>query len=138
MLKSRPRELSVTREQGHVLGMKYWVLVQVILLFLICILEGSFSAAWTATIAKVGAFFSIFRALQDLHSFAPLQFQNLNKISWNFFGFLLKILQTFAIFPTFFIELCTDFDQNFTEVRRIFDIPKNDEQSQKCWISNGL
>ena len=28
-----------------------------------------FSAVWTATIARVGSFFSIFRDLQDLHSF---------------------------------------------------------------------
>ena len=34
-------------------------------------LEGSFSAVSTATIARVGAFFSIFRDLQDVHSFAP-------------------------------------------------------------------
>ena len=37
------------------------------------ILRGSFSAVSTATIARVGAFFRIFRDLQDLHSFAPLR-----------------------------------------------------------------
>ena len=36
-------------------------------------LEGSFSAGSTPLIARVGAFFSIFRDLQDLHSFAPLE-----------------------------------------------------------------
>ena len=36
-------------------------------------LDGSFSAVWTATIARVGAFFSIFRDLQDLCAFAPLR-----------------------------------------------------------------
>ena len=36
-------------------------------------LGGSFSSVWTATIARVGAFFSIFRDLQDSHSFAPLR-----------------------------------------------------------------
>ena len=36
-------------------------------------LKGSFSAVWTATIARVGSFFSIFRDLQDYHSFAPLR-----------------------------------------------------------------
>ena len=38
-------------------------------------LEGSFSAVWTAAIARKDAFCSIFRDLQDLHSFAPLQTQ---------------------------------------------------------------
>ena len=33
------------------------------------ILRSSFSSVWTATIARVGAFFSVFRDLQDLHSF---------------------------------------------------------------------
>ena len=40
------------------------------------ILRGSFSSAWTATIARVGAFCSIFRDLQDLLTFAPLRSQN--------------------------------------------------------------
>ena len=35
-------------------------------------LEGSFSAVWTATIARKDAFCRDFRDLQDLHSFAPL------------------------------------------------------------------
>ena len=43
------------------------------------ILRGSFSAVWTATIARVVAIFSIFRDLQDLHSFAPLRPQNFSK-----------------------------------------------------------
>ena len=37
--------------------------------------EGSFSAVWVPTIARVGAFFHIFRDLQDSHSFAPLHSQ---------------------------------------------------------------
>ena len=44
-------------------------------------LEGSFSAVWTATIARVVAFFHIFRDLQDLHAFAPLQTQNVRYFS---------------------------------------------------------
>ena len=36
-------------------------------------LEGSFSAVWTATIARQGALCSIFRALQDMHFVAPLE-----------------------------------------------------------------
>jgi len=42
-------------------------------------LGGSFSSVWTAPIARVGAFFSIFRDLQDSHSFAPLQSQFFSK-----------------------------------------------------------
>ena len=37
--------------------------------------DGSFSAVSTATIASKDAFFCIFRDLQDLYSFAPLQIQ---------------------------------------------------------------
>ena len=44
-------------------------------------LEGSFSAVSTPQIARVGAFFSIFRDLQDVNSFAPLHTQKFNKIS---------------------------------------------------------
>ena len=43
------------------------------------IFRGSFSAVWTATIARKDAFFSIFRDLQDLQSFAPLKSQNFSK-----------------------------------------------------------
>ena len=53
---------------------------------------GSFSAVSTPLIARVGAFFSIFRNLQECHTFAPLHF---------------KILRYFAIFRWFF--------QNFTK-----------------------
>ena len=41
-------------------------------------LGGPFSAVSTATRARVGAFFHIFRDLQDLQSFAPLRSQNLS------------------------------------------------------------
>ena len=44
-------------------------------------LEGSFSAVWTATIARKDSHFSIFRDLQDLHSFAPLQTQILQSFA---------------------------------------------------------
>jgi hypothetical protein len=49
--------------------------------------DGPFSAVSTATIARVGAFFRIFRDLQDVHSFAPLQNQNFGKFR-NFSRFL--------------------------------------------------
>ena len=40
------------------------------------ILRGSFSAVWIATIASKVTFYSIFQALQDKQTFAPLTFQN--------------------------------------------------------------
>ena len=45
------------------------------------ILNGPFSAVSTATIARIGAFFSVFRILQDSHTFAPLRTQNFSKFS---------------------------------------------------------
>ena len=39
------------------------------------ILRGSFSAVWIATIASKVTFYSIFQALQDKQTFAPLTFQ---------------------------------------------------------------
>ena len=42
-------------------------------------LEGSFSAVSTATIARVGAFFQIFRDLQDSHIFSQLKSQNFSE-----------------------------------------------------------
>ena len=45
--------------------------------------DGPFSAVWTATIARVGAFWSIFRDLQDMQAFAPLQIQKFSKILYS-------------------------------------------------------
>ena len=42
--------------------------------------NGSFSAVWTAAIARKYAFCCIFQNLQDVHSFAPLKTQIFNKI----------------------------------------------------------
>ena len=47
-------------------------------------LEGSFSAVSKPIVARNGAFFSIFRDLQDLQSFAPLRSQNFSKILQTF------------------------------------------------------
>jgi len=44
-------------------------------------LEGSFSSVSTATIAREGAFCSIFKALQGMNSFAPLRPEKFSKIS---------------------------------------------------------
>ena len=48
-------------------------------------LQCSFSSVSTPPIARVGAFFSIFHDLQDIHAFAPLQTQNFTKKIANFF-----------------------------------------------------
>ena len=53
----------------------------------------SFSAVSTATIARNGAFFHIFRDLQDFHIFAPLRIQNFKKIH--------HFCQNLANFPKF-------------------------------------
>ena len=53
----------------------------------------SFSAVSTATIARNGAFFHIFRDLQDFHAFAPLRTQNFKKIH--------HFCQNLANFPKF-------------------------------------
>ena len=61
--------------------------------------DGSFSAVSTATIASKDAFFSIFRDLQDLHSFAPLQSQILQSFRKFFrenFSDFCKILLNFC------------------------------------------
>ena len=59
---------------------------------------GSFSAVSTPLIARVGAFFSIFRDLQDYHTFAPLRPQNFSKISTKNNKFLANFLQIFLKF----------------------------------------
>ena len=48
--------------------------INVLIFFIFTSAEfGPFSSVWTATIARVGAFFRIFRDLQNEHSFAPLE-----------------------------------------------------------------
>ena len=56
-------------------------------------LEGSFSAVSKPNFATKYSFFSVFRALQDLQSFAPLRTQILLDFC--------KILQNSMIFPDF-------------------------------------
>merc|ERR1711907_787520 len=73
--------------------------------------EGSFSALWVPTIARVGAFFHIFRDLQDLHFFAPLHtqiFVNFESISRVFEQILMKICRNFTGLK--------DASQNFGEI----------------------
>ena len=80
--------------------------------------EGSLSAVSTPQIARVGAFFSIFRDLQDLHSFAPLRIQIFCKFSSNFFVTLVHFLEKnadFASKSSFFKQILMKFYRNFTK-----------------------
>ena len=72
-------------------------------------LESSFSAVSTPIFASKYAFFSIFRDLQDLQSFAPLQTKKIQKISSTF-------LVIFAKFEGFFANSC----QNSSFLCRFF------------------
>ena len=82
-------------------------------------LRGSFSAVWTATIARKDAFFSIF---QNLHNYAaesvefckPSAFAPIFKKSSNFADFH-KIFVDFYSIPPFFGANFTDFFRDFTE-----------------------
>ena len=77
-------------------------------------LQCSFSSVSTPPIARVGAFFSICRDLQDCHSFAPLRIQNfsknLPKIFHNFTDFLQNVAKVLSKFG----QISTKFHQNFT------------------------
>ena len=85
-------------------------------------LEGSFSSVSTPNFARKYSLESSWRDLQDLHASASLRPQYFSKISsifWIFRQFLQNLI--------FFIEFCSDFDENFSEFRRIF--VKNVEHS---------
>ena len=84
-------------------------------------MAGSFSAVSKRNFARKYAFDSIFQALQDLHTFAPLQSQNFSKTSVckisNFhensatFLQMLQKLQNFAKFQKFHFENLVDFEK---------------------------
>ena len=83
---------------------------------------GPFSSVWTATIVRVGAFFRIFRDLQDLHSFAPLRIRKFSKFSSNFFMIFAQISQNFAVFRSkslFFARILMKFCRNLTRCEEI-------------------
>ena len=82
-------------------------------------LEGSFSAVSTPIFASKYSFCSVFRDLQDCHTFAPLEAQNLRKFLSNFFIFLLKFQQKSQFFFAISVEFCTNFNQNFSEFRQM-------------------
>ena len=98
------------------------------------ILRGSFSAVSTGTIARVGAFFRIFRDLQDLHSFAPLRPQNFRKKTrpkfcrnetFSFsFSFQQKSMN-FVIFLLNFDEILSEFHEKFQEITKVLNILRN-------------
>ena len=81
-------------------------------------LEGSFSSVSTATIARKGAFCSIFWALQDLHSFAPLRPEKFSKFSsqiLHFFAIFQDKTSNFDNFRCKFRWNSTKFCRNFTD-----------------------
>ena len=75
-------------------------------------LEGSFSSVSKPIFATKYSFFSIFQALQDSHTFAPLRIQNTRRNSSNFFEFLFEFLQKIIIFQ--------QFSSNFGQILMIF------------------
>ena len=93
------------------------------------IFNGSFSAVSTATIARVGAFFSIFRDLQDLHTFAPRRFQNFSKksseilarMNWSSFHSSRKSTN-FIICLLNFDEILSEFREEFQKIVNFLDI----------------
>ena len=101
-------------------------------------LEGSFSSVSRPIFATKYSFFSIFRYLQDLQSFAPLQIQKFSKIRQFFSYFLFKFAEKIhylKYFSTIFIEFCTDSDEFFSEFRRLvfkmLRVPPNFRISKK-------
>ena len=107
-------------------------------------LGGSFSAVGTATIARVGAFFSIFRDLQDLQSFAPLRSQNFRKKSSDFFAKMkchfhfhfhsCTNSMNFVIFLLNFDEILSEFHEELQKIAKFLDIfiKLQEKNSEKC------
>ena len=83
--------------------------------------DGSFSAVSTATIASKDAFFCIFRDLQDLHSFAPLQSQIL-QIFRKFFRENFRIFSDFCKILLNFCEISAKINKILTQICKISDI----------------
>ena len=88
----------------------------------------SFSSVSTATIATKVPFFSIFRDLQDFHSFAPLRIQNFSQNLPHFLHTFTEISQKFAKFEPNF----TKFQRNFAGISPKFQrIPQNSPKFPK-------
>ena len=85
--------------------------------------DGSFSAVSTATIASKDAFFCIFRDLQDLHSFPPLQSQIL-QIFRDFFRENFRIFSDFCKILLNFCEISAKINKILTQICKISEIRK--------------
>ena len=96
-------------------------------------LEGSFSAVSTPIFASKASFCSVFRNLQDCHTFAPLETQNLHKFLSNFFIFLLKFQQKSRFFSNFH-RILHQFQWNFLRIS-MNDL-ENVDKSLNFWISD--
>ena len=84
-------------------------------------LEGSFSSVSTPIFASKYSFFSIFRDLQDVHSFAPLHTQKFSKISTTKFDDFCANLAKLIIFESnssFFEPILMKISQDFTKFKR--------------------
>ena len=102
------------------------------------ILRGSFSAVWTATIARLGSFFSIFHGLQDVHTFAPLRFRNFSKNRQTFcrnekmkFIFIACFRLLFAFFRRNLDEFWPEFHRNVQKMTNCLEILRKSDR--KIW-----
>ena len=89
-------------------------------------LQCSFSSVSTPPIARVGAFFSIFRDLQDFHAFAPLRAQNFGKKLPYFLLISTEKSQKFTKFQSKFGK----FSRNFAGISRKFRGAKGSRSSR--------
>ena len=80
-VQAKLRYQQVPEPRARVLTVDVAEVAKLILAKFCKFLAGSFSAVSKRTFARKYAFDSIFQALQDLHTFAPLQSQNFRKKS---------------------------------------------------------
>ena len=79
----------------------------------------SFSAVSTPNFATKYSFCSIFRDLQDLHTFAPLQTKKSSQIFVNIFAIFVKFACNLSDFLVNFVNFRFDFCRIFTKFCRI-------------------
>ena len=98
-------------------------------------LEGSFLSVSTATIARKGAFCSIFLALQDLHSFAPLRPEKFSKFSSQILHFFRNFSRQNIKFWQFSLQISLKLNQILSEFHRLHrkrcKMPKIKRKPQK-------
>ena len=80
-------------------------------------LEGSFSAVWTATIARKDAFCRDFQDLQDLAFLCTAPNSNLQSFAQLIFAIFFVILQNFAEFLFRSVTFRRDFHRFLPELR---------------------